>query len=249
MRSQEQPSTSNLQLAERAYRLIKQSIIRCELVPGSQVTEVQMVNMYGLGRAAVRSALKRLYQEGLVRPIARRGYWIAPVTIKQVYDLYEIRLMLEPAAVKLACERLSASELKQLEELSKAKYQIDDEESITGFLSANNEFHLRIVRAANNPRLAQILEALLDEMTRYFHLGLRLRNRAMEMLAEHDQLVKALLAADVELAERICVEQILASRKMVVDALLASPSIQETNLAFTADGFERADRPRLALKA
>ncbi len=241
MRSQTRSTEGGEQLAERGYRLIKQAIIRCELLPGRQVTEVQLVDLCDLGRAAVRSALKRLYQEGLVQPVARRGYLVAPVTMKQVNDLIDIRLLLEPSAARSACGRIGASDLKRLEELSQVDYQIEDEESIAAFLSANTEFHVLIARASNNPRLVQILAGLLEEMQRYFHLGLRLRNRAMEMHNEHDELVKALMAGNADLAERACFNQILASRKMVVDALMSSPSIQEINLAFAADGFGHAN--------
>src|SRR5438128_1631929 len=69
-------------LAERAYRAIKRDIIRCELEPGGLVTEIQLAKRYRAGRAAVRSALNRLYQERLIQSMPRQGYRIAPVTLR-----------------------------------------------------------------------------------------------------------------------------------------------------------------------
>src|SRR6266508_3140323 len=74
-------------LAERAYRAIRHDIVRCDLEPGRQVTEAQLVERYGVGRATVRAALSRLSQERLVQAMPREGYLIAPITLKQARDL------------------------------------------------------------------------------------------------------------------------------------------------------------------
>ncbi len=219
------------QLAERGYQSLRQAIIRCELQPGSQVTEPQLVAECGLGRAAVRTALKRLYQEGLVLPIARKGYRIAPITIKNVNDLFSIRLLLEPYAMRLAVGHVDFPELQRLETLCLAGYQLGDKESVASFLRANTELHLTIVRASGNQRLMHMIAGLLDEMERFFHLGLMLRDRATEMYMEHKDLLEALIAQDGEWVEQISIEQIRSAQRMVIDALLASPSLQEVNLA------------------
>ncbi|MGH2551680.1 MAG: GntR family transcriptional regulator, partial [Thermomicrobiales bacterium] len=58
---------SNRPLAELAYERIKRAILRCDLEPGSQVTEEQLAERFGISRSVVRPALKRLYQQQLVR--------------------------------------------------------------------------------------------------------------------------------------------------------------------------------------
>ncbi len=224
-------SQADEQLAERAYGALKQAIIRCELQPGSQVTETQLVAHCRLGRAGVRTALKRLYQDGLVHPMPRKGYMIAPITIKNVNELFTVRLLLEPYAVRQAVRRVDVVELRRLEELCAEGYRLGDRESAAGFLRANTEFHLTIVRSSGNQRLTTMVAALLQEMERFFHLGLMLRDRVTEMHAEHSDLLEALIAEDGERAEQICIEQIRSSQRMVLDALLASPSLQDVNLA------------------
>src|SRR4051794_14938933 len=89
-------------LAQTAYDTIKRAIIRCDLEPGQQVTEEQLAERFGLSRATVRPALKRLYQEQLVRTITRQRYVIPPITLKDAQDLFELRLLLEPAAARRA---------------------------------------------------------------------------------------------------------------------------------------------------
>jgi len=213
-------------LADEAYVQLKRKIIRCELPPDLLVTESQLVRESGLGKTPVREALARLVQEGLVRNIPRHGYEIAPITLRDVDDLFGLRLIVEPAATELAAGHVDATQLRQLDEMCAASTDPDGgNESFDRHLKANRELHLTVARASGNRRLAEVMERLLDESERMLHLSLLFRNRRAEILHEHRQLVDALIAGDGEAARRVSIEQIEAARHNVTDALLSSPSI------------------------
>jgi DNA-binding GntR family transcriptional regulator len=221
-------------LTERAYERIRRDIISCGIAPGSEISEAQLCSQYKLGKAGVRVALTRLSHDGLVRAIPRRGYMVVPVTLQDIQDVFELRLMLEPAAARMAAGKVNTRELKAYDEVCRAGYQPGDAKSTGRFLEANKAFHVTIAQATGNARLAAAIEHLLDEMTRLLHLGLGLRKGPQEMQHEHKALVKALARGDAETAERICREQIEASRNMLLSAILTSRSVM--NLAITADG-------------
>ena len=222
-------------LTEQAYERLRRDIISCAIAPGSEISEAQLCSQHNLGKAAVRVALTRLSHDGLVRAIPRRGYMVSPVTLQDIQDVFELRLMLEPAAARMAAGRVNAQQLRTLDETCRAGYQAGDTRSAARYLEANKAFHVAIARATGNARLASAIEHLLDEMTRLLHLGLRLRKGAPhETVHEHKALLKALVRGDGELAERVSREQIEASRQMVVSAILTSRSVM--NLAISADG-------------
>jgi DNA-binding GntR family transcriptional regulator len=220
-------------LSDRAYERIRHDIITCAIAPGTEISEAQLGAHYKLGKAPVRMALNRLAHDGLVRAIPRRGYRVTEVTLKDIHDVFELRLMLEPAAARMAAGRVDAQRLRALDEVCRAGYQPGDARSTSRFLEANKAFHVEIARGAGNARLADAVEQLLDEMTRLLHLGLGLRNRSQEMQREHRALVKALTRGDSGTAERICREQIEAARGMVLSAILTSSSVM--NLALGAE--------------
>src|SRR5688572_13489964 len=83
-------------LGDRTYQRIKDDIICCVLAPGSSVSETQLAEQYGVGKAPIRSSLTRLRQGGLVELLARRGYLIAPISVRDVHDQYGARLVVEP---------------------------------------------------------------------------------------------------------------------------------------------------------
>ena len=221
-------------LTDRAYERIRHDIISCTIAPGTDISEPQLCAQYKLGKAPVRVALTKLAHDGLVRAIPRRGYVVMPVTLKDIHDVFELRLMLEPLAARMAAGKVDTQRLRVFDEVCRSGYETRDAKSTSRYLEANKAFHVTIAQATGNARLAAAIEHLLDEMTRLLHLGLGGRNRSQEMHHEHKTLVKALARGDGETAERICRDQIEASRNMVLSAILTSQSV--LNLAITADG-------------
>jgi DNA-binding GntR family transcriptional regulator len=78
-----------------------------------------------------------------------------------------------------------------------------------------------------------VLETVLDQMERLFHLGLALTSRSEEVVHEHEDLLKAILAGDPKAAREVAGAQIRSAQKMVIDAMLASPVLQSTNVLAT----------------
>ena len=217
-------------LAETAYARIKRAIIRCDLEPGQQVTEEELAERFGLGRAAIRPALKRLYQEGLVRTITRQRYVIPPITLKDAHDLFDLRMLLEPVAARRAAGRVDPAQLKRLDELCRAQYRLGDRDSAEAFLRANTEFHVTVARASGNEIMAEVIANLLDREERLNHLSHVLHDRNEEAYHEHHDLVEALVAGDGDRAEQVMADQIRAARAFVIEALTASPSVQSVNV-------------------
>jgi DNA-binding GntR family transcriptional regulator len=209
-------------LARRAYDALKQDILVCELAPGAQIFEGELAARYGTSKTPVREALNLLGQEGLVQVLPRRGYLVAPVTLRDVPEVFQLRLLLESAAAELAAEHITEEGLRQLKALVGVRYTYRDRASYARFLRANREFHVAVAEASGNGRLAAFVAKLLEDMERILHLGLDLRDSADEMATEHQELVDALLKGDADLAGRVVTEQLQNSRKRVLEALVSS---------------------------
>ena len=223
-------TTGSRSLTETAYESIKLDIVHCLLEPGSQVTEEQLAEKYGVGRAAVRAALNRLRQEKLVRLQKRRGYYVAPITLKHVSDIFQMRLLLEPAVARLAAGHVDGELLFRLNELCKAQYQTGNADSAAAFLKTNTDFHLAIAEATNNELIYDTLTTLFSKVERAHHLGHTLHDRNAEALHEHTELVEALVAGDADRAEQVMAEQIRAAKRFIFDAMVSSPSVQLVNV-------------------
>ena len=211
------PETS---LAHQAYQRLQQEILTCVLVPGQVVSERELARKYEVSKTPVREALSQACHQGLVLRLPGRGYLVAPITIKDIRALFDLRLILETVAVERAAQQPSSALIVGLREMSTVKYELDEPESHIYFLETNRAFHLTLAEAAGNPRLLALMSDLFDELERLFHLGLRLRDSSEEMRSEHQALVAALENGDQVAARQAITEQILSSRERILEAIL-----------------------------
>src|SRR3954447_644497 len=107
-----------------AYERLREAIIRVELAPETPMSEAQLVERFGFTKASVRAALARLRADGLVLAEPRRGHVVAPLTMRDVLALYDLRLVLEPAAAEAAAGRLDAGETARLSKLAERQFDI-----------------------------------------------------------------------------------------------------------------------------
>ena len=218
-------------LGERIYAMIKQDIITSVLAPGMSFSEGQLSRRYEVSKAPVRWALAALSRECLVSAKPRQGYTVAPVTVQSVRELYDLRLILEPAAARLAAGRADIALLTKLHGKVCAGYVIGDGRSERQWIDANKAFHVEIARASGNDRLARLIAVTLDETERLLHAGLSIPDGTKTMRPDHQGLIEALASGDAEGAARIAGNHVENSRRLIMDAILASTVIQQTNVA------------------
>jgi len=96
----EQPGTSSL--LDTAYEKIKQHITACEFRPGDYLNEAELSERLGIGRTPVHQAIDRLMMEGLVQVMPRKGIIVTPVSLNDVAQTIEVRLLNECHCARLA---------------------------------------------------------------------------------------------------------------------------------------------------
>jgi DNA-binding GntR family transcriptional regulator len=138
------------------------------------------------------------------------------VTLSDVHEIYEFRLILEPEAARLAAQRATDQQLAAIQRFAELTYVYPSGERHVH----NDDFHRTIVMAAGNRRLQEVTFRVIDEMTRIFHLGLDLSASMAEMREEHLALAEALLSRNPDRAEQLMQNQIVCSRQRVLDALM-----------------------------
>jgi len=206
---------------EAAYARLRHAIMRLDLAPGEAVSESQLVESFGFSKASVRAALARLRAEGLVVAEPRRGHFIAPLTMRDVLDIYNLRLLLEPPATEAAAGRIEPDELARLRVLAEAPVEVDDARSMEQFLSANRTIHLALVEAAGNRRAAQIVERLLDDSERARLVALRAgaASRGVRAREELANVLAELQAGDGARAAQLMAAAIATFRDELVESL------------------------------
>lgn len=212
-------------LGEQTYLRLRSDIVQCALLPGAEVTESELAAQYEIGKAPIRVALTRLTQDGLVRPVPRRGYVVVPITIKDVQDLFDMRAVIEPALCRRAVGRLDPCRLRQMIDPPASS---PDAAGRDLHLEWNQRFHVLFAAGSGNQVGTTMLDALLRRATRVTYLGLFARAAPAEQLLrdrhesrqEHKEMIEALERGDAEAVERLVRKHVETGRRMALDALV-----------------------------
>ena len=209
-------------LNDIAYRTIKDDIISCALLPGEEISEAVLVERYAMSKAPIRCALMRLRQEGLVVSRGRLGNIVTPITLGDVQEISQLRLVLEVTATRLAAGKVDAERIRALNQAVQAGYEPGNKTSEAAYLRANRAFHRYVAEASGNRRLAALVIDLMEQHERIVHLGLAMQNREHEFLHFHDELVAALIKGDGDRAAELTEVALRGGLRKVMEALLSS---------------------------
>ncbi len=185
-------------VVDYAYEEIWKRVIMIGGSEEQRLSDVTLSEQLGMSRTPVRQALERLVQEGLVRSDPRRGFWTATYTAQDIHEIYDLRRALEVLAVRLAAPRLSQENLKaHLEALYAVRAELDTH-PVLRFLQVDLRFHMLITRASNNGRLIHSLSMLRSQLS-MFQMQDTFYPKRMEIaLNDHEQILLALLAGNVD---------------------------------------------------
>lgn len=217
-------TSDSANLAQLAYQTLRRDILTCRLLPGSKITEPALMNHYQIGKSSCRIALTRLAHENLVTSQPRKGYQVASITLRDVEEVFTLRLQLEPLAARLAAGRVDIDKLKQLEDACRQPLAAPLVDQIDAFMHANNAFHLEIARAACNARLLRLLTNLLEEMSRLVALGFTVQGTKPEIKHDHNAIIQALAEGDGKRAEVIARRHIETFQAQTLEKVIASLS-------------------------
>lgn len=208
-----------LPLRDVVFNTLRDAILKGELEPGERLMEIHLANKLGVSRTPVREAIRKLELEGLVKMIPRRGAVVASITISDLEDVLEVRKVLEQLTVRLACEKITEDEIKELkkchEEFSKAINGND----LTDVAEKDVAFHDIIYKSSHNNRLIQILNNLREQMYRYRLEYIKDKQKRKLLVREHEKILKAILERDSKTAREAIDVHIENQEKTIIENL------------------------------
>ncbi len=201
-----------MSLGDIAYEEIKLRIITCALRPGEYVNENILSQELGLGRTPVHQALNRLMLQGLVEVIPRKGVIIKPVSLDEIVQAAEVRLINEREAACLASERITPEEIDAMEQVLARAEIARQNNDIMQLMLLDREFHILLATATRNPILAEILQNLHERSLRVWFISLNAPDHLLKVHGEHEAIVAALRTHDRDAAAKAVTGHIMSYR-------------------------------------
>lgn len=199
---------------------LRRAILRGSLTGGTRLVQADIAAQLNVSTTPVREALRDLATEGLIRLDAHRGAIVYEPDLDELREIYDLRKILEPEAVRRAMPWITDMDLKRAAALQK---RMDRERDPGVWVDLNREFHTVLADAARSPRLSSILKNLRDAAAVYVALSLKARSRQlMSGNRDHHALLDAFAQRDPDAAAKIMVEHLDATMRAIEEARLGS---------------------------
>lgn len=218
-------SDQDLPLADRAYRELRQAIVRGEFEPGARLRVEELTRRFAVSSSPLREALNRLSGQGLVRSLENRGFRVAPLTAKDVSDIARVRTLVECEAMRDSIahgdDAWEAQAVAAAHALELTERRLGDEAQVLDddWSARHRAFHLSLYAACTSPLLLELADLLFDNAERYRRWSGRYRQAPRRKHDEHQKLLAAALARDAERAVELLRHHIGRTEKLVIAAL------------------------------
>jgi DNA-binding GntR family transcriptional regulator len=188
-------------LRDKAYAAIKHRIITLAFRPGDYINELQLSTLLKIGRTPVHQALDRLMVEGMVEVIPRKGVIVKPISLNEVLQIIEVRLINEPYGARLASEQANDTDLADLTDVLARAKDWAVRRNVENMMLLDREFHLLIARAARNDVLIELLRNLHERSLRFWFISLNSPARFDTVQKEHAAILDAVKRRNPDKAE------------------------------------------------
>ncbi len=210
-----------------AYRRLREGIASGQFHPNERLVEASVAMRLGVGRTAVRAALVRLDQEGLVTLEPNRGARVRLISDREALEIEEVRATLEAMLARRAATRAIPADLRELRQVVVEMRRRVDKKDAIGYSDLNARFHQLIWAAADHATASRLVGSLKSQSIRLQYQTILRPGRTERSLREHEAIFSALKAHDQDAAEEAMVAhlaEVQETLRWAIDGLRATPS-------------------------
>lgn len=201
-----------LNLKQKVYDGIIDRMVKGEILPGSIITEKQVIDYFNVSKSPVREAMLELCKDDVLKAIPRCGYQVNQVSTRTVFEIIDVRLMIELANFRNICEKVSNDQIDQI--FSKIEETQKIPSKPVWMANDNNQnFHLELIKLSSNEVLVGILKKLLELYSRAYAQMYEAGNISKEKTTDnlHTLFLNAWKERNYEEAEKYLREDIISS--------------------------------------
>ena len=183
-------------MAQKAYEGIRQMLFYNEIIPGQKIKYQDLADKLGVSITPVIHALKWLEFKNIVKHEPNRGYLVDEVSLKEIKEIYDSRLLLEVSLVPKIVKYVDDESMQQLKLSQDAYHSAVDEENYYGRLMTDMKFHLTMASISQCRIQLKMLQELFDMLLLKYTRNLVLLGIMDSSLKEHGEIFKCLTARD-----------------------------------------------------
>jgi DNA-binding GntR family transcriptional regulator len=191
-------------LQERVTAAIREAILKRTFLPGERLVQEELAETLGVSRMPVREALRQLEAEGLVQLTPHKGAIVAPVSIDDIREIYELRALMEGYAVEKSLPNLSEQDKEELAQLVQEMDRAAKAADVKTFGELNEQFHQLLRQGCDGKRIHQYIQNLWNGYPPY--VPTILPGQVEQSQKEHREMLNAIRTGDAS-ALRMAMER------------------------------------------
>jgi DNA-binding GntR family transcriptional regulator len=190
-----------------------------ELGPGDRITEEALANRFEVSRTPIREALARLAQRGVLERRRSGGYYVPSLSETEIQDIIAVRMLLEPAAARLAAEHARPDRVRDIDRAIRAQADAIVKGNPDRFSSANEDFHEAIFGAVPNQVLRKAIAQFDPHIYLMRTLGKIDTDRFKKMIERQSEIKDAIEKRNADMAETLWKNYLQHTREWLVETI------------------------------
>ena len=197
------------------YQKIKIAILNEMYEPNQILNERKLAEEFQISRTPVREALKILEGEGWVKIIPWKGAIVNKITQKEIDEIFQIRLIIEPAIIELLQNKIDYKKRAYLDKLYENQKKAKTKKE---FILADREFHMTFAEWTENLQLIEMVKGLNDKIYMVGHKAINSKDskREEETLEEHYKIIQALKNNDIMMAKNFMIAHVIETKNNII---------------------------------
>jgi DNA-binding GntR family transcriptional regulator len=184
-----------------SYDALREAIVRGDIAPEARLVESEISTNFAMSRGAVRTALIRLEEEGLVVREPHRGARVRKVSDAEAVEILQARAVLEGLAARVTAERIDGDGAARLRALLERHRELLEGGDLLGASDANADLHAALLELSGHGTARRLIRTLNSQTVRYQYRTILIPGRPAASVAEHTAIVEAVVAGRADEAE------------------------------------------------
>ncbi len=212
-----------LSRVDRVHDRLRERILSGDYAPGSRLVLARLSKEHGVSFIPIREALRRLEAERLVVTETNRGARVAEISIADMRDIYETRVVLEQHAIREALPRIDQAVLEEAESALAEMQRCFDSGHEAAAFAAHQRFHFTLYEPAGSAWTMHVIRQLWASAGRYVRMAASVRPAPAQFVAEHRAIFDAVAAGDSELAAERLIENLRTTERLLTETYEKMP--------------------------
>ena len=213
-------------MKHQIYQILKKEICDGNFPPGQWLQEKELAEKLNVSRSPVREALKQLVDEGLAIEYPNKGVFVKEFTVKDIEEIYEVRILLESYAIKNSVKTITTSNIRELMEILHKLTKEYEKSDLASYIETDTQLHQYIITLGGNSIVSDIYKRIYSQSQQFRIYSLTTKRRFDDSVIEHKQVVENICSGNWKEADRVNKIHLTLAREEIIEHFEATKKLE-----------------------